>query len=643
MRVRVTNKDAASDTQGKCASFRNIRGVRVDRRQCVLLNKTLLRGRACHYVVQATCADGFPDYSSTSQTSVFQTTRQTSVFHAIFFCSKGMADSFCAVATAMVRGTQRPPQKRQCVGVCRRCAPDLCCSCASDEFSASSGAFSQGFCGGKCFPLAADSANGATVDAAAPACVAGMGGACGALAGLAGARGALASLGFARGALASLGGGALASIGGGALASLAGARGALASIGGGGGASASLGSGGGKQIVVPYQPPRPSPTLAEYYACQYPYDRVWRWLSAGAGKGEEAGFREFAFTFAGKKLKRKMFFKSAEEWRAAARRLGPVKMDAGAVFAQPSYDSAVKRRELVFDVDANDYDDVRLAAAGESGAVLSSRGWVFMAAAMYVLDSVLRGDFGFCDLTWVFSGRRGVHCWVADARAQKLDDAGRRAIASYVRVKAGETSWPLHPLVRQRYAALHQLFVRTFVESADAATSVLGADASKWGPVLKHVPSAGRARLETQWRKPGTTPLDRWAGILALNQEYIQGRIVLSFFWPRIDSNVTAQTKHLLKLPYCMHPDTLKICAPLGLLNRGASSCALSEKSEAASCASSEKSEAASCALSEKSEAASCASSTEDAACKRSTLEDSAALPIFLVRALSSASALEVC
>ena len=581
MRVRVTNKDAASDTQGKCASFRNIRGVRVDRRQCVLLNKTLLRGRACHYVVQATCADGFPDYSSTSQSSVFQTTRQTSVFHAIFFCSKGMADSFCAVATAMVRGTQRPPQKRQCVGVCRRCAPDLCCSCASDEFSASSGAFSQGFCGGKCFPLAADSANGATVDAAAPACVAGMGGACGALAGLAGARGALASLGFARGALASLGGGALASIGGGALASLAGARGALASIGGGGGASASLGSGGGKQIVVPYQPPRPSPTLAEYYA-----------------------------------------------W---------------AVFAQPSYDSAVKRRELVFDVDANDYDDVRLAAAGESGAVLSSRGWVFMAAAMYVLDSVLRGDFGFCDLTWVFSGRRGVHCWVADARAQKLDDAGRRAIASYVRVKAGETSWPLHPLVRQRYAALHQLFVRTFVESADAATSVLGADASKWGPVLKHVPSAGRARLETQWRKPGTTPLDRWAGILALNQEYIQGRIVLSFFWPRIDSNVTAQTKHLLKLPYCMHPDTLKICAPLGLLNRGASSCALSEKSEAASCASSEKSEAASCALSEKSEAASCASSTEDAACKRSTLEDSAALPIFLVRALSSASALEVC
>jgi len=47
----------------------------------------------------------------------------------------------------------------------------------------------------------------------------------------------------------------------------------------------------------------------------------------------------------------------------------------------------------------------------------------------------------------------------------------------------------------------------------------------------------------------------------------------LSFFWPRIDSNVTAQTKHLLKLPFCMHPDTLKICAPLSLLNQ---SCVLS-------------------------------------------------------------------
>jgi DNA primase catalytic subunit len=36
---------------------------------------------------------------------------------------------------------------------------------------------------------------------------------------------------------------------------------------------------------------------------------------------------------------------------------------------------------------------------------------------------------------WVYSGRRGVHCWISDLRARALSKEGREAIASYISVE----------------------------------------------------------------------------------------------------------------------------------------------------------------------------------------------------------------
>lgn len=183
--------------------------------------------------------------------------------------------------------------------------------------------------------------------------------------------------------------------------------------------------------------------LQSYYSHMFPYSFLYSWLSYGNCVNTFSR-REFSFTIEptpGEEIYlRYQSFSSQEELRQVVMKRVPKKIDIGAIYSQPPKDKIVVQsgkltadaRELVFDVDMDDYDVVR--KCGCSGPKICPICWGFMKMAVKVMDKGLREDFGFHHIAWFYSGRRGVHAWVCDDEALCLTDEARGAITKYFQV-----------------------------------------------------------------------------------------------------------------------------------------------------------------------------------------------------------------
>lgn len=93
----------------------------------------------------------------------------------------------------------------------------------------------------------------------------------------------------------------------------------------------------------------------------------------------------------------------------------------------------IKKRELVFDLDLTDYNDIR--DCGESKSHYCRECWPFIRKAALFIHETLREDFGFATIKWFFSGRRGLHGWVLGEKSQNLDKSVREAVVEYISPK----------------------------------------------------------------------------------------------------------------------------------------------------------------------------------------------------------------
>ncbi|KFY10005.1 hypothetical protein V491_07847 [Pseudogymnoascus sp. VKM F-3775] len=326
--------------------------------------------------------------------------------------------------------------------------------------------------------------------------------------------------------------------------------------------------------------------MRSFYQRLFPWRPLFQWLNHSPMPSNDFAHREFAFTLSNDAYLRYQSFPNSELLRRDVLRLMPSRFEIGPVYSTNPRDRKTLRgstafkpiaKELCFDIDLTDYDDVRTCC---DKANICNRCWQFITMAIKVVDVALRDDFGFKHIMWVYSGRRGAHAWVCDKKARTMDDSRRRAIAGYLEViKGGAQSGkkvnvkrPLHPHLARSLETLKSHFQADILEDQDPWATQEKADR-----LLQLLPDRTlNDSLRKKWDSaPGRSSSSKWADIDALaktgasksldTKALLEAKqdIVLEYTYPRLDIEVSKKLNHLLKSPFVVHPGTGRVCVPI--------------------------------------------------------------------------------
>lgn len=343
------------------------------------------------------------------------------------------------------------------------------------------------------------------------------------------------------------------------------------------------------QDVANSKPKPPSYSdMQFYYKYVYPFKPIFTWLNHSPKPGKDIINREFAMSFRSGAYKRYNSYRSVQEFKNQIVKANPDRFEIGAVYNKPPQerDSLLKsemvplEKELIFDIDMDDYDTFRTCC---SGAQVCNKCWKFISLAMKIMATVLVDDFGYESFMWVFSGRRGAHCWVSDKRARTLNDLQRRNVLDYVNVvrdrntdKRLNLKRPYHPHLARSLEQLKPFFTEIILEEQNPWQN----DEHAFQTLLPGLHDKNLIQALTAfWKEnPGRTSKEKWGDIDAVaskelkivkKQEFAhrlrecKEDLVMATLYPKLDIEVTKQTIHLLKAPFCVHPSTGNVCVPI--------------------------------------------------------------------------------
>lgn len=234
--------------------------------------------------------------------------------------------------------------------------------------------------------------------------------------------------------------------------------------------------------------------LVLYYHNTFPFDAIYQFMRS-------TPLREYAITLQNSTFVRPLTFTSAEELKSLVLKKIPLKMDLGAIYdkkPETGSDMRATSKELVFDIDLTDYK--RHCCEGKTTC---NKCLILLKCAGRIMDYVLRKCFGYSKILYVFSGGRGMHIWVCDDGAIKLNSKERQGIVDCISTK-------------------NKVLYKS----------------------VRHI-------LEDH--------LEYFDDVKMSDDEKFDELFV------KIDKNVTSDIKHLLKAPFAVHQTTKKISVPMSI------------------------------------------------------------------------------
>jgi DNA primase small subunit len=290
--------------------------------------------------------------------------------------------------------------------------------------------------------------------------------------------------------------------------------------------------------------------LSLYYQKHFPFALLDQWF------GKRLDHMEFSFTFLIQNQQvynRFQSFDSIQQLQHIMVSKTPIKMDIGACYnVKPCLKKTIESctfvplsREFVLDIDLTDYDPIRSCCQGTTVCGVC---WGFITVAIQILHQLLVSDLGLKHIVWVFSGRRGVHCWVSDETVRVATTEERRAMVQYLQYKSEKR---IHPSVDRAFGICSSFFYSVLLQQMDLLAKE---EAVK---VLLHCVDDAvlRSKLEQDMKRESTS-VDKWKVVKRMVKQSVLIDIVYTFTWPRLDSNVSIGLNHLLKSPFSIHPST---------------------------------------------------------------------------------------